>query len=209
MDTGTSASGGLDAHGVGVSLAGRPVLRDAGVRVGPGEVVALIAPSGAGKSTLLRCLVRLVPIDAGRITLDGVDVAALPPREVRRRIGLVAQSPAMLPGTVADNVGYALDGLAPERLHEALEAAGLPPSFAERTARELSGGERARTAFARALSRDPEVLLLDEPTAALDAETSARIGATLRRLAERGLGICLATHDVVFAEAWADRRVGL
>ncbi len=199
----------LRAAGVGVELAGRPVLHDVDLEIAGGEIVALIAPSGAGKSTLLRALVRLVPLRAGTVTLDGGDVAALAPGDLRRRVGLVAQSPVMLPGTVAENVAYATAGLAPAALDATLAAAGLSTDFAPRVARELSGGERARTALARALARDPEMLLLDEPTAALDAPTAAHIGSTLASLREAGLGICLATHDVEFAGQWSDRQVSL
>ena len=94
-------------------------------------------------------------------------------------------------------------------MHAALADAGLPPSFAGRVADDLSGGERARVALARALTRGPRLLLLDEPTSALDHETAEHIGATLRRLADGGLGICLATHDLAFADRWLDRRVQL
>jgi ABC-type multidrug transport system fused ATPase/permease subunit len=170
-------------------------------------VTALLAPSGAGKSTLLRCLNRLIAPDRGEVQLDGVDITAIDPRELRRRVGLVAQLPVMLPGTVRENVLYAIEHPAPDRAVTALHAAGLDEGFADRVARELSGGERARVALARALARDPEVLLLDEPTAALDHDTAARVGATLRALADDGLAVLLATHDLELAGAVADRRV--
>ncbi|MGB2711136.1 MAG: ATP-binding cassette domain-containing protein, partial [Conexibacter sp.] len=162
-----------------------------------------------GKSTLLRCLNRLLQPDRGTVTLDGVDIRELEPCALRRRVGLVAQEPAMLPGDVAANVGYALDALPAERLDAALAAAGLDASFATRRADALSGGERARVAIARAIAREPELLLLDEPTAALDADAAAVVAATLVRLAREGLGICLATHDLALAERIADRSVRL
>jgi ABC-type multidrug transport system ATPase subunit len=115
--------------------------------------------------------------------------------------------PVMLPGTVRDNVLYAIAEPAEDRAHAALRAAGLDATFADRPARELSGGERARVALARALARDPEALLLDEPTAALDHDTATRVGATLRELAAAGLAVCLATHDLELAAEVADRRV--
>ncbi len=198
---------GLVARGVVVSLGGRPVVRGAELHVEPGHVTGLLGASGSGKSMLLRACVRLVEIDAGTIALDGEDVGELDARELRRRVGLVAQAPVMLPGSVADNLRYGVDGLSDEALHEALGAAGLAGSFAERAAADLSGGERARVALARALTRGPRLLLLDEPTAALDRESAEHIGATLRRLAGRGLGVCLATHDLAFADRWLDRTV--
>ena len=182
----------------------RDVLRDVALQVRPGEVVALTAPSGAGKSTLLRALVRLVPLDAGTVTLDGADVTTLDPRVLRRRVGFVAQRPVMLPGTVADNLAYGLD--APPDGHAALAAAGLDDSFATRDASQLSGGEQARVAIARALTRAPEVLLLDEPTAGLDAPLAEAVGRHLRALAARGLAICLTSHDRAVVAGWADRE---
>jgi len=172
-----------------------------------GTITALLAPSGAGKSTLLRACVRLVAIDSGTVTLDGADVAELDARTLRRRVGLVAQQPVMLPGTVADNLAYGLTGLRDDALEAALGDAGLDVAMAPRVAHELSGGERARVAVARALTREPELLLLDEPTAALDGDNAERIGATLERLRDAGLGICVATHDLEFAGRYADRVV--
>ena len=197
---------GLHARGVGVTLAGRRVLDGADLSAPPGTVTALLAPSGAGKSTLLRACVRLIERDAGAIALDGTDIRALDAPALRRRVGLVAQAPAMLPGSVAGNLRHGVTDLDDAALHEALAAAGLDASFAAREARALSGGERARVALARALTRDPRVLLLDEPTAALDADSAARVGATLRGLAERGLGVCVATHDLAFAARGRDRE---
>jgi ABC-type multidrug transport system fused ATPase/permease subunit len=179
------------------------VLRGVALAVRPGEVVALTAPSGAGKSTLLRALVRLVALDRGVVTLDGVDVTTLDPRVLRRRVGLVAQRPVMLPGTVADNLAYGLD--APPDSRRALLAAGLDESFAPRAAK-LSGGEQARVAIARALTREPEVLLLDEPTAGLDAPLAEAIGRHVRELAAGGLAVCLTSHDRAVVQGWADRE---
>jgi ABC-type multidrug transport system ATPase subunit len=200
------AAGGIEARRLCVVRGGREVLHDVSLVVPSGLVTALLAPSGAGKSTLLRCLNRLVAPDSGQVLLQGRDILELEPRVLRRRVGLVAQVPVMLPGTVRDNVLYAIDEPRPGQAEDALRAANLDPAFAERPARELSGGERARVALARALAREPEVLLLDEPTAALDRDAAARIGATLRELAGDGLAVCLATHDLELAAAVADRR---
>ncbi|MDO9356437.1 MAG: ATP-binding cassette domain-containing protein [Solirubrobacteraceae bacterium] len=205
------ATGGVSATDLWLSRGGREILRGARLEVPRACVTALIAPSGAGKSTLLRCVTRLLDPDRGTITVGGQDVQTIPPRELRRRVGLVAQRATMFPGTVGDNVAYALEGVGPahDRVRQAIEAAGLVGDWASRAADELSGGEQARVAIARALVRDPEVLLLDEPTAALDHETGELVGATLRRLAEDGIGICLAIHDLPFARRFADRAVHL
>jgi ABC-type iron transport system FetAB ATPase subunit len=180
------------------------VLRGVSLTVRPGEVVALTAPSGAGKSTLLRAIVRLVPLDGGVVTLDGVDVTTLDPCVLRRRVAFVAQRPVMLPGTVADNLAYGL-AEAPDAA-AALASAGLDPSFAARDAAELSGGEQSRVAIARALTRTPEVLLLDEPTAGLDAPLAEAIGGHVRALAAAGLAICLTSHDRAVVAGWSDRE---
>lgn len=208
MTSGSQA--GLVATDLWLTRGDRAVLQGATLSVGRGLVTALIAPSGAGKSTLLRCLNRLLDPDRGTITLGGTDIRSIPPRELRQRVGLVAQRPVMLNGSVAANLRYGLDP-APDgpALTRTLAAAGLPETFAARDAQELSGGEQARVALARAIIRDPEILLLDEPTAALDAEVAQQLGETFRSLASGGIGLCLAIHDLPFAERFADRIVHL
>jgi ABC-type multidrug transport system fused ATPase/permease subunit len=200
---------GLAVRGLSLALAERVVLRDVTFDAPKGVVTALVAPSGAGKSTLLRCLNRLLVPQAGTVTLDGRDVAALEPCLLRRRVGLVAQVPAMLPGSVRENLAYGLSAAGEPGLVRALADAGLDASFLDRPATQLSGGERARVALARALTREPELLLLDEPTAALDSAASRHVAATLAALAGAGLGVIVATHDLPFAGALADRVVAL
>jgi ABC-type cobalamin/Fe3+-siderophores transport system ATPase subunit len=197
---------GLAVRGLAVAHGERVVLRDVSFVVAKGTVTALVGPSGAGKSTLLRCLNRLLIPQAGTVVLDGEDAAALEPCELRRRVGLVGQTPVMLPGSVRENLAYGLTENAPDeaRLSAALDDAGLDATFLDRPAGELSGGERARVALARALTREPELLLLDEPTAALDAAAADRIAATLRGLARVGIGIVVATHDLPFAAGIAE-----
>ncbi|HZB78197.1 MAG TPA: ATP-binding cassette domain-containing protein [Solirubrobacteraceae bacterium] len=175
-----------------------------------GELTALAGPSGVGKTSLLRAIVRLDEPAGGRVVVDGRDARELDPRALRRRVGFVAQSPAMLPGTVRDNLAYAL--AAPEErgpLAEALRATGLPPELLHRDAHRLSGGEQARVAVARALTRDPGALLLDEPTAALDPDATATVERLLGALAARGLALLVVTHDATQAERIADHTVRL
>ncbi len=202
---------GLAVRDLAVGHGDRIVLRDVSFAARKGSVTALVGPSGSGKSTLLRCLNRLLVPQAGSIVLDGADSAGLEPCALRRRVGLVGQVPVMLPGSVRENLAYGLDPAAAtdDALARALRAAGLDPTSLDRPAVELSGGERARVALARALTRRPELLLLDEPTAALDADAARHVGATLRALARDGLGVVVATHDLPFAAELADRVVAL
>jgi ABC-type multidrug transport system ATPase subunit len=198
----------LELDDVHLLRAGREVLRGLSLSAPAGAVTALLGPSGAGKSTALRCLVRLEEPERGRVLVGGADVREQDPLALRRRVGLVAQAPVMLPGTVADNLRYA----APEPCDDAavasaLRRSGLGPDFATRTAGALSGGERARVAIARALTRDPQALLLDEPTAALDPARAAEIEALVVELAGEGLAIVLTTHDVALVRRAADRAV--
>lgn len=158
---------------------------------------AIVGPSGAGKSTLLRLLNRLADPDAGDLRFLGQDVRELDVLELRRRACLVPQLPAPLPGTVAANVDFGprLHGVAADR-DRSLALAGLDPSFAERDAQRLSVGEQQRLMLARALALDPEALLLDEPTAALDEAAKAGVERTLQTLERRaGVSTVLVTHD--------------
>lgn len=172
-----------------------PVLHDISVVVARGEALTLVGPSGSGKSTLLRCLNRLVEPTAGTGRLDGHDVRSLDPRELRRRVALVMQTPVVFEGTVRDNLcvrsAAAQGDFSEGRLEEALGEVGLDPEFLNRDASTLSGGEKQRVTIARALLRGPQALLLDEPTSALDppnVETITRLRQT------RGLSIVAVTH---------------
>jgi len=159
--------------------------------------VAIVGPSGAGKSTLLRAVAGLVPA-RGRVEVNGHDWSDLPPE--RRSVGFVFPDYALFPHlTVRRTVAF---GGPP---HDLLERLGIA-HLAETRPRELSGGERQRVALARALARRPEVLLLDEPLAALDPHTRDTIRAELRAtLRELGLPSIVVTHDFVDAAALADR----
>ncbi|MGH3023575.1 MAG: ABC transporter ATP-binding protein [Gaiellaceae bacterium] len=170
------------------------------------ETVALVGPSGAGKTSVLRAIAGLLRPVRGRIALGGeawFDSEAkldVPPE--RRSVGLVFQEYALFPHlTVAENVGYA----GRERVDELLELLGIAP-LRDAKPGELSGGEQQRVAVARALARDPAVLLLDEPLAALDAHTRARVRAELADLLGRlRLPTLLVTHDFQDAAALAER----
>ena len=164
----------------------------------PSGASCVAGPSGSGKSTLLRLLNRLVDPDSGTVRYRGRDVCSYDPLELRREVCLVPQLPALLPGSVADNVLFGV-GLAGRDADVArmLELAGLDPSFAERDAAQLSVGEQQRVMLARALALEPDVLLLDEPTSALDEEATTAVEETLRRLQhEVSASFVLVTHDL-------------
>ena len=174
----------------------------------PSGSTALLGPSGSGKSTLLRLLNRLADPDEGTVRFHGSDVRELDPLALRRRVGLVPQLPAPVPGSVADNVCFG------PRLHgedvdpgPPLRLAGLDRSFAERDASRRSVGELQRVMLARALALEPEVLLLDEPTASLDSAATAAVEDALRNLHE--VSLVLVTHDRGQAERLADRTIEL
>lgn len=172
----------------------------------PEGATCVAGPSGAGKSTLLRLLNRLADPDHGRVLYRGRDVRELDVLSLRREVCLVPQLPALLEGTVADNVlfGVRLAGRAGD-VERALDLAGLSGRFAERDADRLSVGEQQRVMLARALALQPAVLLLDEPTSALDEATRDAVEATLLELRERlGLSYVLVTHDLAQAERLAD-----
>jgi len=196
------------------SFGDRVVLADIDLTVERHDVVCLIGSSGSGKSTLLRCLNLLEQIDDGVIRFDGVEISdpRIDPRTVRRRIGMVFQAYNLFPHlTVLDNCI-----LAPMRVH------GVPRAEAVSRAREhlarfglsdqvdkhpdrLSGGQQQRAALVRALCTEPELLLLDEITAALDPELVGDVLTIVRDLAEAGTTMVLATHEMGFAREVATR----
>jgi putative ABC transport system ATP-binding protein len=181
---------------------GRRVLAGVTVDLPKGGFSALIGPSGAGKTSLLRLLNRLDDPALGVVRFLGQPIVDFPVRALRRRVGFVFQAPAMFPGTVAENLaivptlgGDATADDASVRIAEVLRLAELGADFEDRVAADLSGGEKQRVALARALMTKPEVLLLDEPTAALDPEVAEHLMRTLRRLREgAGLTILMVTH---------------
>ena len=196
----------------------RDVLRGLTLEVARGEIVALMGPSGVGKSTALRAVAALQPFDDGRIVVDGFTLqpGPVPPESelvpLRRRVGFVFQTHALFEHlSVFDNVTLALRHVLRKTRKEAEATASrllqaLDVAFrAGAWPRQLSGGEAQRVAIARALAPDPPLLLMDEPTAALDPARRATLGATLRQLSGQGRGLLIATHDAEFARAHADR----
>ncbi len=190
---------------VGLSRAGKPVLRELSARL-PAGASCIAGPSGSGKSTVLRLLDRLSDAESGTVLYRGADVRERDPLELRREVVLVPQLPALLEGTVADNLRFAaaLAGRDPD-LDRLLDLAGLDSGYAERDGAKLSVGEQQRAMLARALALEPQVLLLDEPTSALDHETKRGIEATLGDLRRRlGISLVLVTHDLDQARRMSD-----
>jgi polar amino acid transport system ATP-binding protein len=203
----------LSVEGLCKSFGKHEVLRGVDLTVDEHEVVCLIGASGSGKSTLLRCVNLLEPIDAGRIMLAGRQVSgSRDVNAVRRRIGIVFQSYNLFPHmTVLRNVTLAprdVLGLsrrdADERAVALLERFGLADKQAEYPDR-LSGGQQQRVAIVRALAMQPELMLFDEVTSALDPELVAEVLAVIRELAAGGMTMVLATHEMSFARDIANR----
>jgi putative ABC transport system ATP-binding protein len=195
-----------------VTVAGeeRPRLEAVSVEIAGDGITAVAGPSGAGKSTLLRCCNRLDAPDSGVVRHRGNEVARLDPLAHRRAVGMVFQAPVLFPGTVADNLRVADPDAGAERVAELLRRAALDPeSLAGREADTLSGGEAQRVCLARALATNPEVLLMDEPTAALDGEATAELERLMRALAADGVPVVLVTHDEAQLERVADHVIRL
>lgn len=204
----------LEVRALTLKLEGDRILDGVEMRIQEGEAFCILGGSGAGKSMLLRTIVRLHEPSSGEILLDGRTVCDLEPSDLRRRVNLVQQSPAMLDGTVEDNLmfGLGLAGLPPEEAREraadALRVAALDPSFLDRRADKLSGGERQRVAIARAYALRPEVLLLDEPTAALDPRRIREVERAILDLKKAStLTMVIVTHDIEQARRLGDRTI--
>jgi len=204
----------LFLEGVRKSFGTLEVLRGVDLAVDNHEVVCLIGASGSGKSTLLRCVNLLEPIDAGRIVVEGVDITArgVDVNRIRRRIGIVFQAYNLFPHmSVLRNVTLAPRlalGLSAAQASE--QALGLLGRFglAEKAndyPDSLSGGQQQRVAIVRALAMQPDLMLLDEVTSALDPELVAEVLEVIRELAAGGMTMVIATHEMSFARDIADR----
>jgi phosphonate transport system ATP-binding protein len=206
---------------------GDEALRGVSFEVPAGQVVALIGPSGSGKSTLIRCINRLVKPTSGRVELNGTDITRLGRgglRRARRHMGMIFQEYALVERlTVMENVlsgrlGYVsfwrsffrrFPRRDVDKAFALLERVGLSDQVDTR-ASALSGGQRQRVGIARALEQDPELLLVDEPTASLDPKTARQIMRLITEVCrERDLPAIISLHDVPLAKMFADRIIGL
>jgi phosphonate transport system ATP-binding protein len=206
---------------------GDAALRGVSLTVQRGEIIALIGPSGAGKSTLIRCVNRLVDPTAGRVFLGETELTALSGaalRQARRRIGMIFQEFALverlsvMENVLAGRLGYTgfwaswfrrFSQADIDRGFAVLERVGLS-NHIDKRADALSGGQRQRVGIARALVQEPDLLLVDEPTASLDPKTSRQVMRLLTELCrERDLAAVVNIHDVVLAQMFVPRIVGL
>jgi polar amino acid transport system ATP-binding protein len=210
----TDVGPALVLEGVHKSFGKHEVLRGIDLELAPHEVVCLIGASGSGKSTLLRCVNLLEPLDEGRVVLgdDEITAPGVDPNRVRRRIGIVFQAFNLFPHmTVLRNVTLgptkALGKPPAEAKDEAVELLGRF-GLADRAGDypdRLSGGQQQRVAIVRALAMQPELMLLDEVTSALDPELVAEVLSVIRELAQGGMTMMIATHEMSFARDIAGR----
>ena len=208
----------LVVEGLSKSFGELQVLRGIDLEVAEHEVVCLIGASGSGKSTLLRCINLIEPIDAGRIVVEGEEITAegVDVDRIRRHIGIVFQAFNLFPHmSVLDNVTLAprrvlklSRAVAEEQATTLLERFGLADKRLEFSDR-LSGGQQQRVAIVRALAMQPDLLLLDEVTSALDPELIAEVLNVIRELAVEGMTMIIATHEMGFARDIASRIVFL
>ena len=185
------------------------IVHDISLAVRRGELLGVVGPSGSGKSSFLRLLNRLDEPTDGTVFLEDQDYRQVPPRELRRRVGMVTQRPFLFPGTVASNLRFGPEQrgetLPDAEVTSLLERVGLP-GFATRDVVNLSGGEQQRVSLARALANQPEVLLLDEPTSALDEDAKAGVEELIGNLVrENSFTFVIVTHDREQARRLCDR----
>ena len=181
---------------------GRPVLSGVNLEIEPGTTVAVVGTSGAGKTTLASLILRFYDPTAGRITIDGCDLRAATLKSLRENLALVTQDPILFAATIRENIAYGRPEATPEEIEAAARAAGahefiqsLPEKYDAQIAERgvsLSGGQRQRIAIARAFLKDAPVVILDEPTAALDAETEERLLQTFQQLMKGRTAVIIA-----------------
>jgi subfamily B ATP-binding cassette protein MsbA len=180
----------IEFRGVTFSYPGaeEPSIRDLSLEIRHGETVAIVGPNGSGKTTLLSLVPRLFDPDGGEVLVDGVDISTVSVRSLRRQIGVVTQETVLFEGTIASNIAYGASGVTREKITEAAERARAAGFIAEKGGLDavvgergltLSGGQRQRIAIARAILRDPTILILDEATSMIDADSEAKIGQAL------------------------------
>jgi iron complex transport system ATP-binding protein len=209
-----TASAFITAQGLGVTLAGRPVLNDISLSLTSGHLVALVGPNGAGKTTLLRALAGLVPSD-GAIHVGDDALASLSLRERARRFAYLAQGHIVhwpLPARDIVALGRYPHGatdparLTPKDSDAVLRAMQVTDvmAFSERRVTELSGGERSRVALARVFAVEAPVILADEPTSSLDPRHQIDVMNSLRSAADKGTLVIVVTHDLGLAARFAD-----
>jgi putative ABC transport system ATP-binding protein len=201
----------LQTRDLSRTVGSKVLVSDVSVQVRQGEVLAVVGPSGAGKSSFLRLLNRLDEPTGGTVLLNGQDYRDIPPRELRRCVGMVMQTAYLFPGTVTANVAFGpqqhSETVAVDQIAALLERVGLP-GYHHTPVSNLSGGEAQRVSLARALANSPDALLLDEPTSALDEKSARAIEElVLGTIRERNMTCVIVTHDMLQAARIADRTM--
>jgi polar amino acid transport system ATP-binding protein len=212
----------LTIRGLHVTRAGREIIRGIDVDVNPGEVCVVMGESGAGKTTILRVVAALEPFSAGTVTVGDAALhpGPVPPQSrltaLRKQVGMVFQAHALFEHLSAEeNVTLAplhVHGWSPAQAHARATELFAQLGVAHRADAkpgQLSGGEAQRVAIARALAPNPTLLLMDEPTAALDPARRGALASTIRELAAGGRGLLISTHDEDFAKACATKVIRL
>jgi lipopolysaccharide export system ATP-binding protein len=194
---------GLAAVSIGKAYGSKVVLRDVSLSVNRGEVVGLLGPNGAGKTTCFYAVMGLIPVDQGRIHLDGIDITSLPMfRRAALGLGYLPQETSIFRGlTVAENIGAVLEISEPDPAQRAERLETLLGEFnigrlRDAPAMALSGGERRRCEIARALAADPSIMLLDEPFAGIDPISISDIRTLVSHLRDRDIGVLITDHNV-------------
>jgi len=209
----------LRIENISKTLGGKEILKSVSLSLNKGELKVLIGPSGAGKSTLLQCINFLLPPDSGRVWLDGVEIQNRRKSDLyafRQQVGMIFQDFNLFDHLNAlDNVAIALRKVkkmhrskARDRAVAELERVGLGDKIDLYPA-ELSGGQKQRVSIARALAMDPKIMLLDEPTSALDPELIGEVLSVIRDLAQGGMTMILATHQISFTRSLAHEVIFL
>jgi iron complex transport system ATP-binding protein len=208
----------LESLAITVGYGDLPVLREVSLTAARGQFLGLVGPNGSGKSTLLRALSRVLPPSRGQVLLDGVDIYRMPARQLARRLAVVAQDNSVhfdfpvrdvvLMGRAPHLARFGMEGARDYAVAEQCLELTSAASFAARPITALSGGERQRCMIARALAQEPEVLLLDEPTAHLDIAHQIEILDLARKLtSSRNLATVVVLHDLNLASQYCDSLV--
>lgn len=202
----TNDSFSLEARNIAYAYpGGEPVFSDISLSLRPGEIVCILGPNGVGKTTILNCLANLNPLSGGEIFINGKNARFLSPREAAQNIGYVPQM--IMPSFDFSVLDYVVTGCAPRMgtfekprqehfdiAHEAIREMGIE-YLEEKSYMHISGGERQQVAIARALAQKPKFILMDEPTAHLDYGNQIKVLLMIRRLADKGFGILITTHN--------------